>query len=320
MILVAMVPRLISEDYMQHDQPIFDFRLIPGRKRQAPAFTCSIHLPGTPIDGLVGPEAPDQHLARRSASFEAIARLLALGLLDYQVVPLPASQALHVGGLQKLEEAKIIGTRRYLLKKPEFWSNGNQGNITTVYPTIIRVTHKSQNYAPLVLLTRQPLQLPATFNLFMDHASMVVHTQVGAPFTVIDEQCAVLRLFTLRIYRSILNKPCECELQNMTHFLACLSRSANLENLWANLPCPIDGFLDWEHMKEAGEKWAVPIRFETLEALREDMEDAVLTDRWVEFTRRYHVVAVLLDKTPLSKPEPGEVRDLDPLSRFISAH
>ncbi|KAF6762700.1 hypothetical protein DFP72DRAFT_1060951 [Ephemerocybe angulata] len=308
-VLIYAASRIQSDKLIEGNRPLFDFQLIPGSKTQDPTFVCSIHLPGTKLDGLAGPPSPSQYHARRAASFAACKHLLDIGLLDCVAVPLPQSLALQSCGLEQLQGPKSAGTRRYLRKEPFFWSSGNKGPVRTLYPTILTVRSNSTDghYGPLVLLTRRPLPPFPVFNLFLSSSVLSVTPLPGVPFSVDDKaNIGTLHGFTIRALRSLLNKPVSCELMDMSFFLAAPTRDWVQEREGGTGLIEVEQALDWEVMRLAEANWAVPIRKGSIEVLEEDMVDAMIQDRWLEFTRRYHVVKVRTDMTPLSKPTPTE--------------
>lgn len=66
--------------------------------------------------------------------------------------------------------------------------------------------------------------------------------------------------------------------------------------------------IDWEQVRLAGERATVALNSQDLETLIEDTRDAIVQDRWAEFTRKYYCVKMRPDLTPLSKPEDSPVR------------
>jgi endoribonuclease Dicer len=308
-VLISLVSHLREELPFPEGQSLFDFQLVKGKKTQGSQFTCSINLPGTDVDGITGSAVQSIYLARRSASFEACKRLLAMGVLDHRMVPLPSSLVPHVHGLENLEGAKVAGTRRYPVKQPDFWGKGNTGPVSILYPTVLALESHQTQYSPIVLLTRQPLPPLMEFNLFASGNRVVVRSFRGAPFEVDDDQMEKIRGFSMRVFRSFLNKPLNCALENMTYFLAPLVSWQMKDAHGLTLP-QLESSLDWALMGQATDSWIVPIRHGSAEEIEEDLADAVIQDRWIEFTRRYHVVKVRADMSPLSKPEPTEVRHI----------
>ena len=112
----------------------------------------------------------------------------------------------------------------------------------------------------------------------------------------------VLHLFTMRICRSILNKPFTCSADDMVYMFAPLSSS------WTN-----DGSLGrildhvpWDSVSQAGKEWAVPFSAEDYSS-EKGIGDMVVQDMMVEFTRHYYALHLRRDLTLLSHPENSPV-------------
>jgi len=107
-----------------------------------------------------------------------------------------------------------------------------------------------------------------------------------------------------------MNKPFVCPLDRMSYFFSPLASAwtpaSSTKNNHQSLPSIAD-FIPWDSVAKAADRWAVPLQAESLEALNNDINDAIIQDRWVEHTRRYFVVKVRPDLTPLSKPADSPV-------------
>jgi endoribonuclease Dicer len=57
--------------------------------------------------------------------------------------------------------------------------------------------------------------------------------------------------------------------------------------------------IPWDLVKLAADSWVTELQTENLE---DSLEDAIIQDRWIEYTRRYYASRVRRDLTPLSKP------------------
>jgi hypothetical protein len=57
--------------------------------------------------------------------------------------------------------------------------------------------------------------------------------------------------------------------------------------------------IPWDLVKLAADNWVTELQTENLEA---SIEDAIVQDRWIEYTRRYYALKLRGDLTPLSKP------------------
>ena len=217
---------------------------------------------------------------------------------------------------------KQTGLHSYLRKKPEFWTNVVISKSATLYPTIMSVQDQ-ELYGPLVLLTRAPLPRMSSLRLFDSGFPIVINLKQGASFAVDAERLDDLYLYTIRVYRSIVNKPLVCTLEEMPHFLAPLKTSwvgftRKQASRWV-----IDEIVDdipWDQVKLAAHKWVTELSAENLE---NSLEDAIIQDRWIEYTRRYYFIRVRRDLTPLSKPVDSPVSPiviaLEQINSFVPA-
>lgn len=326
----------INEDDALVDRPLFEFSETQREPGVPRAHACTIVFPRSPIDEITGPSSFSMDHARRAACYQACVELFQAGFLDYRLFPLPSSVIakhdldsttgtirinLDSSGKDNLPPQgvdasnKSVGTRCYPCKRPDFWSNTAAMPATTLYPTIISTDHPdeaTQAHAPMLILTRQPLPSLASFKLFFSGVTAMVKFRQGASFDVYETQLEDLYLYTLRICRAIANKPFTCSLENMQYLFCPLGLGWNepmhVDNpdRW-DLPRVVD-YIPWDLVNQAAETWAVPLKSETVEEMAEDIEGAVIQDRWAEFTRRYDALKVRPDLTPLSKPADSPVR------------
>jgi len=277
-------------------------------------YICTVLLPGTPVHRTSGPPSTSRAIARRAACFRVCEELAQLGLLSYRLFPLPST-------LEVKDEAVVHssndkgGTRGYLRKQPDFWMNTSLTSTALLHPMIIFTGYADgamQPRSPFLILTRQPLPDLASFKLFFAGIPATVNFQRGASFRLNNTRLHDLYLYTVRLCRVISNKPYVCSMDNMVYFFA------PLEPKWTSagdndtfLPNVVE-HIPWDLVSLAGDKFVVPLKGSTLADMEQDIEDAVIQDRWVEFTRRYDAIRLRPDLTPLSKP-------LDsPVSEFVS--
>jgi endoribonuclease Dicer len=205
-------------------------------------------------------------------------------------------------------ELKAFGTHCYPRKKPDFWDAPETPRCDCLYPTVIFTKYtddSSRPYGPLLILTRHPLPPLPSFKLFFSNIPGIIHFTTGASFEVDEERLADIHLYTLRICRAIANKPFVCPLEKMQYFFAPLSPTWNpptdsSSKKWKH-PNVVK-HIPWDLVTIAASSWVVPLASRNLRSMAKDVEDAVIQDRWVEFTRRYEVVRIRPDLTPLSKP------------------
>jgi len=213
--------------------------------------------------------------------------------------------------------SKQTGVHGYPRKKPGFWENMVALKSDCLYPAVISVRGR-ETYGPLVLLTRAPLPCMSSLKLFDSGFRIAVELQRGARFDVDAERLHDLYRYTIRVHRSIVNKPLICQLQEMPYFLAPLKTS------WHGFSRPsVDHWhmdevvndIPWDLVKLAADNWVTELQSENLEA---SIEDAIVQDRWIEYTRRFFALKLRRDLTPLSKPVDSPVSFTSTiLERFI---
>ncbi|PPQ92348.1 LOW QUALITY PROTEIN: hypothetical protein CVT25_008698 [Psilocybe cyanescens] len=277
------------------------------------AHICTINLPATPIDKVVGDTSFSKAQARRSACFKACEWLYRSGLLDCRLVPLPNRlRAQYDYESRKTFEKEVLpevkassGTRAYHRRQPVFWENASRGFSTSLYPTMVFIAgsgDSSQVFAPMVILTKKPLPVMPTFRLFCSGMIASVQFQKASPLNLDKERLAITHSFTVRVCRAIMNKALVCTLEDMSYFFLPLPLGWQ-PPIDSPLEIPeIADVIPWGLVSQAAQHWAVAIKKDTPEELEADLHDAVVQDRWIEFTRRYKVAKVRRDLTPLSKP------------------
>ena len=311
-----------GETLSSHVPPLFRFESVLASQRSQPSFICTVTLPLVldvpPVTGL--PSVSRAH-ARRTACYQMCKELFERGLLDPRLFPRPPLKITqpkrvpdvchtldHIGEdsfntfqSQPAGTKKQSGLHNYPRKKPEFWKNVVAVKSAILYPTVISVQDQ-ELYGPLVLLTRAPLPRMSSLKLFDSGFPIAIDLKQGASFAVDAERLDDLHLYTIRVYRSIVNKPLVCALEEMPHFLAPLKTSWLGFNRKQPSRWTIDEVVDdilWDQVKLAAHKWVTELSAENLES---SLEDAIIQDRWIEYTRRYYFVGVRRDLTPLSKP------------------
>ncbi|KAF9569018.1 ribonuclease III [Agrocybe pediades] len=279
------------------------------------AYICTLNLPGTPLDNISGEAAPTKAQTRRSACFKACERLYQIGLLDSRFVPMPCSireqHDYESGNRLEAPGSKATGTREYTRKQPSFWTNAPTTISSTLYPTIISVGGplESQQYGPLVLLTKIPLPPLPSMKIFSSGVPLPVSFSKALPLQFDDARLKTAHAFTTRVCRAIMNKALVCPLEEVPYLFLPLPVGWKPMGTAPDVP-DITDVIPWETVEIAAKHWAVPINFKTAEELERDLHDAVVQDRWIEFTRRFRVTAIRRDLNPLSRPidSPRETR------------
>jgi endoribonuclease Dicer len=309
----------------QADPSLFEYEKSQEAAGTSPTYVCTVILPpGSPVSKVSGPSCMSVPHARRAACYQACVELFDRNVLDYRLFPLstnyighqsatsiPSGQTgphlntadINISPPDPHTETKAFGTHCYPRKKPDFWDQSGTGNFDCLYPTVITTDYSddsSHPYSPLMILTRQPLPHLPSFRLFFSNIPGVVHLTQGASFKVDEEHLEDLHQYTIRICRAIANKPFTCPLEKMQYFFAPLAPTwkAPRDSLSKRYP-NVSTHIPWDLVTLAANSWVVPL---ASRSMRKDVEDAVIQDRWVEFTRRYEVVRMRPDLTPMSKP------------------
>ncbi|KAL4075936.1 hypothetical protein J3A83DRAFT_4088626 [Scleroderma citrinum] len=262
-----------------------------------PEWVCNVLLPpGLLMASISGPPRSTPTHARRAAAFIACMQLYEHGIFDHRIFPHPLSLTSFEDTQPTAITHNVSGSRRYPRKRTQFWSNSIRLFSGRWFPVVICIQGLA-DYSPILLLTRQPLPHIASFRLFFEGVAGVVQNTRCAPVEISADRLHALHLFTIRICRSILNKPFACSVDDMAYMFAPLNPSVTSD-------CSPRQILDrvpWDLVSLAGKEWAVPFSAEDLRS--EGIEDMVVQDRMVEFTRRYYILHLRRDLTPLSKPE-----------------
>lgn len=317
-------------------QPLFKFQQLRGHGSRN-MHICTVLMPSDfPIPSISGPPYPTQSAARRAACLRTCEELFNRGFLDYSFFPRPPSatvrpQRTSYVSTSMMEDVtddddenpllhrkKSSGTRSYFRRKPDFWSNTSGIFNGRLYPTVINVDFQgksTEQYGSLLFLTRLPLPRFDPFKLFHNGVPFKIRMVRAAPFEVDQNQLQLLHKYTLRLCRTISNKPFVASLEETLYFLAPLASTWNesaseSKDMW-DLP-DVGTHIPWDSVVAATKNWAVALRRESSESLISDIQDAVIQDRWVEFTRRYYATRLRPDLNPMSKPD-------DSCVRFLSA-
>lgn len=314
----------LNDHRMAPNRPLFEFQQLRGHSGRNMHICTVIMPPGFPIRTISGPPYPTSSAARRAACLQTCEELFNRGYLDYSFFPRPPSVTVRQQRIayvsssmvedvtdddddSLLHQKKPSGTRSYFRRSPDFWANTSGFFNGRLYPTVIVVDFggdSTNECGPLVFLTRLPLPRFNTFKLFQSGVSCNVRLIPAAPFEVDQDQLQLLHKYTLRICRTISNKPFAASLEETLYFLAPLTSTwseprSEIKDLW-DLP-NVSDYIPWESVVAATKNWAIALRRESTESLIADIQDAIIQDRWVEFTRRYYATCIRLDLNPLSK-------------------
>jgi len=286
--------------------PLFEFDI---QGESGAKHRCRVTIPG--ISGCWSPPCISRAHARRIASFQICTALFDDGLLPYNLFSaIGSAGSANWGGLPTLGE-KHAGTRSYPRKTPDFWKR-SVVPVSRLYPTAIRMTgssNTSKPHGPMVLLTRRPLPEIPSFKIFFSSVPATIQLTCCAPLLVDPDKLEQLYKYTLRAWETILNKPFDCPLDQVLGFFAPLNTDWNpgLGNNGPFVLPQIDAQVAWDLVRLAANEFIIPTKYQNPDEIAADLEDAIIQDRWTRFTRRYEVLAVREDLSPLSKPLDSQV-------------
>ncbi|KAG8218739.1 hypothetical protein J3R82DRAFT_4409 [Butyriboletus roseoflavus] len=268
------------------------------------AWACTVTLPtGLLIDHVTGPTRLTPTHARRSAAFEACVQLYEHGTFHNNLFPVPQHHLKpDASGSAALAADKVSGNRCYPRKRSHFWSNSIHLHKRRLFPFVVYVDRRGVDYAPIMLLSRQPLPHIPSFRLFFPGTSETIRNLRAPPLELDEQRLEALYLFTLRICRAISNKPLVCPLEKIAYMFAPLKLPEQVDARSLD-PIHLADYISWDTIELAGKTWMVKFDLEELHTSSEGVDDLVVQDRSVEFTRRYYVARLRRDLTPLSKPE-----------------
>ncbi|KAJ6509901.1 hypothetical protein C8R47DRAFT_1034846 [Mycena vitilis] len=304
----AVVYRFASTASMaSFPSPIFDFKRQSSAPIASSMYTCTVLISGTPAHNVSGEPCSSMAHARRSACYNVCAKLAESGFLNPEAFVLPARSSSRSESAHKMQEpasVPYVGVQVYPRNAPLFWTNPT-GAATSLFPTIITVNATSQPFhAPLLLLTRQPLPTFPSFKLFFSGTPITIQTYKGASFSIDTGKLLTLHMFTLRLCRAVVNKPFNCPLEEMPYFLCSLSPTwTPPHNIGRWELSNVADHIPWDSVVRGALSWCAPLKYGCSQDVAEDIQDAVIQDRSTELTRRYEVLRVRPDLSPLSHPE-----------------
>ncbi|KAG1892562.1 hypothetical protein F4604DRAFT_1875874 [Suillus subluteus] len=278
--------RLFEDDALLHyNSYLFILCLFMGGVQQ---FVCTVTLPpGLPLQTIQGPPCRTPVHARRAGAYRFCLRLFEFSGLDYRLIYTPGRSDDNAYANPSLLKSDLVsGNSCYMRKRPDFWVNSLRISEERLFPVVISVGNPegpSEPYAPIVILTRQPLPHLEPFKLFFYGVFATVKNARGPALILDGERLNDLHSYTLRICRTIANKAFESK------DFSC-SNTTNLQDA-----------IDWQAVARANSNYVMRFSSDNLRDPSE-FEDAVIQDRLVEFTRRCYVVRLRPDLSPMSKP------------------
>ncbi|PSR73594.1 hypothetical protein PHLCEN_2v10513 [Hermanssonia centrifuga] len=279
--------------------------------------TCILGFPGI-LKSKVKVTRASGEEAREVVAYRACEELFTECLLDYRFFPTtrPSEDPTKadnsaVGkeepGTSRSANASLT-TRCYSKKSALFWSNSLSVLGPHLYSMILCVERfKDEYHAPILVLTRLPLPDLSEFSVFSSGSRAQVHFHRGSAIPVDEEKLAILHGYTLRIFRAVVNKVIDSSMSNMPYFFAPLKADWDCNKAKTGArQVDIGHKIQWEEMKIASLQWCTSLVDEDRPLTDEMVHDAIVQDRFVEFTNRHYVVRARHDLSPLSKAEDGE--------------
>ena len=263
--------------------------------------------------------------ARGDACYQACKELTRVGVMDHRCFPQPRrfpedqSDSVNLNGTaappQDVKTANTSAkTHGYPRKSPDFWPNTRSLPTTTLYPTVVAPDNMDISvHAPILLLTRAPIPHVPEFTLFFSGSRTTVRFFKAAPIEMTEPRLKALHGYTLRVARSLTNKPLECPPEDLLCFFAPLDSSwhSNLSPYWPLLS--IEEHIPWDVVQLGADYFSTRL-LDGNASIDDRAKDAIVLDRQVEFTMRYFVVKVRHDLSPLHKADDSPVSSACSLS------
>ncbi len=292
-----------------------------------PGFRYNVAFPKcTMLPSITVLSCPTTWEARRDACYQACKELIRVGIMDHRCFPqsrrLKQDQGSSLnanGNATTPQDVKTANTSAkthgYPRKSPDFCTNTQSLSTTTLYPTVVAPDNMGGDvHAPILLLTRAPIPHVPEFTLFFSGLRTTIRFFKAAPIEVTEPRLRALHGYTLRVTRSLTNKPLQCPPEGLLCFFAPLDSSwhSTLSPHWPLLS--IEEHILWDAVQLAADYFAIGL-LDGNASIDDRAHDAIVLDRQVEFTMRYFVIKVRHDLTPLSKADDSPVRCAYPLSR-----
>ncbi|PIL36734.1 Dicer [Ganoderma sinense ZZ0214-1] len=285
----------------------------------APAFRYIVSFPRcTMLQIFTGGFCSTPWEARRDACYQACKKLIRVGIMDHRCFPqsqrFPQDHSSSVGtnsvASQDVKTANTSATTHgYPRKFPDFWKNTQSEPATTLYPTVVAPDNMGGDvHSPILLLARAPIPHIPEFTLFFSGLRTTIRFFQAAPIEVTEPRLKALHEYTLRVARSLTNKPLECPPESLLCYFAPLDSSwhSNLSAHWPLLS--VEEHILWDAVQLAADYFAIGLLDGNV-SVDDRANDAIVLDRQVEFTMRYYVVKVRHDLTPLSKADDSPRED-----------
>ena len=270
-------------------------------------YVCEVNIPG--FKDKIEEYGHSKLEALVSACLCACQSLQTSGLLEPAHFPaicpfVPVPRATEP---QQPKKAKLNGVRTHPRRTPLFWSLSMETLGGLWYPTIVSIDGSTGGFGLLAILTRHPLPAISNFPLFISGHPVDVRLNKSQPGLFSPDELEKLRRTTLRIMRFVGNKPFVCDLNQLPYLLFPLETDIPPPSSLHERPRLGSQCISTVVMSIAASAF-LPITTGTTEEIMRDLNDAVIQDRKIEYTKHYFVGKIREDLTPLHKPQGGEVR------------
>ncbi|KAF2396627.1 dicer-like protein 1 [Trichodelitschia bisporula] len=237
-------------------------------------FQCEVILPeNSPIRSAIGDPQPRKSLAKRSAAFEMVLKLVEGEYLDEHMMPIYTKSLPAMRNAQLALNSKK--TSQYPMRlKPAMWQEGRGTVPTEVCLTMLDFTDGlEREHRPLGFITRKPLPDLPEFPLFLTggEMTMVKSRKVKERIYVDVANIQLMTSYTLTVFKDLFNKTYEADDANMSYWIVPLHQfgPANAET---------ESLIDWKAMKivldnPEGFRWDPSMP-------NEDFEGKFLVDKW----------------------------------------
>jgi len=287
-----------------------------SKRDQTPQYICEINIQGLDDYHKIEEYGHSGLEALVSGCLHACKLLQTSGLLEpthfptvYPFVPAPRTTE-----PQQSKKAKSNGVRTHPRRTPFFWSLSTETLEGLWHPTIVFINGSTGEFGLLAILTRHPLPTMLDFPLFTSGNPVNVRLRKCQLGPLSPSELEKLRRTTLRIMRFVGNKPFVCDLNQLPYLLFPLELDVALLNSlhephWAHgkrprlgSPCVSGTVMNMDASA------FLPIATDSTEEVIRDLDNAVIQDRKIEYTKHYFVDKIREDLSPLHKPQEGEVR------------
>ncbi|KAL8293622.1 hypothetical protein RQP46_000323 [Phenoliferia psychrophenolica] len=274
------------------------------------SYTCSILLPPSArIRAVQSDRCETPKAAKRHASYICCKLLRHVGALDEHLLPIltfPPPEEVRD------EQGKVIGSKKrqlgYEKKLADDWTvqvpfapEGESdlwGMLLAYDGEGGTLNNHGDIYQPIVLLSRNLLPSVPPLKLFIEGEPVhMFATPIAVPFKTTKAQRETLRGYTLRVFKSTLNRALDVDVDEMLYFVAPLDGVPTGDFI------SIDD-LDWSSMEYAAAVQEEELKLDSLP----DLTDRVIVDLGKN-SCRYFYTKTRPDLHPSSQLPPGRQSD-----------